>query len=83
MLITSIPKASIGVARVHVFAWMMEVEKRAKVHDLPLVGPCRDLASNALLTLTKLASPVSALFGQSALSLPDRVKTEYLQSGLS
>lgn len=57
VLTGSIPEAKSGVTGSHIFALMLEVEKRARKNKLPLIGHCTDSASNALKGLIMLASP--------------------------
>ena len=57
VLIGSIPEAKSGVTGYHVLAQMIEVDKRAKLHKLPLIGHCTDSAANALKGLAMLAMP--------------------------
>lgn len=56
-MVGSIPEAISGVTAGHILALMLEVEKRARKHNIPLIGHCTDSASNALNALIKLASP--------------------------
>lgn len=57
VMVGSIPEAISGVTAGHILALMLEVEKRARKHNIPLIGHCTDSASNALNALIKLASP--------------------------
>ena len=57
MLVGSFPEAHSGVTGDHIFALMLEVEKYAIRHNLPLIGHCTDSAANALKGLVKLATP--------------------------
>ena len=56
-LIGSIPQAHSGITGCHILAMMLLVEKKARLHNLPLIGYCTDSASNALGGLVKFASP--------------------------
>ena len=57
LLIGSIPQAHSGIIGCHILAMMILVEKKARLHNLPLIGHCTDSASNALGRLVKFASP--------------------------
>ena len=59
LLVGSIPEAKEGVTGGHIFSLMMEVEKNAFRHGVPLVGHSTDSASNALSGLVMLASPAT------------------------
>ena len=56
-MVGSIPEATSGVTAGHILAIMLEVERKARNHNIPLIGQCTDSASNALHALAKLASP--------------------------
>ena len=53
----SIPESRQGVTGDHILALILEFERRAAMHSLPLIGHCTDSASNALNGLLFLASP--------------------------
>lgn len=57
ILTGSFPESKSGVTGDHIFALMLEFEKRAQERNLPLVGHCTDSASNSLNALLFLASP--------------------------
>lgn len=57
MLLGSIPEATSGVTASHIYSLMLEVEQKAKLHNLSIVGHCTDSALNALNALLKLATP--------------------------
>ena len=78
MLIGSIPEAKVGITGAHVFALMMEVEKRATIYKLPLVGHCTDSASNTLLALTKLASPATYIHVQADIAFIGLECTDFI-----
>ena len=61
MLIGSIPESKSGVTGDCILALMLETEKYALQHNLPLTGHCTDSAGNALNSLVKLASPTTFL----------------------
>jgi len=67
-----------SVTGAHVFALMLEVERRASTHGLSLVGHCTDSASNALVALTKLASPVTFLPVQSNMSFVGLKREDFI-----
>ena len=52
-----IPESRQGVTGDHILALILEFERRAAMHSLPLIGHCTDSASNALNGLLFLASP--------------------------
>lgn len=66
-IIGSIPEAKSGVTGSHIFALMLEADKRA--YKLPLVGHCTDSASNSLNALLKLATPAQYLVDEGVSSL--------------
>ena len=47
-LIGFIPQAHSGINGCHIVAMMLLVEKKAHLHNLPLIGHCTDSASNTL-----------------------------------
>ena len=57
LLVGSIPEATSGVTAPHIFALMLDVEKKAFKYDVSLIGHCTDSALNALNALLKLATP--------------------------
>lgn len=57
IMVGSIPEATSGVTTGHILAIMLEIERKARKHNIPLIGHCTDSASNALNALVKLASP--------------------------
>lgn len=60
VIIGCIPEAKKGITGNHIFALMLEVEKKAKCYGLSLVGHCTDSAgNNSLSALVKLASPLT------------------------
>ena len=64
LLTGSIPEAISGVTASHIYALMLEVEHKASMHKLSLIGHCTDSASNALNALLKLATPSQYLTEQ-------------------
>lgn len=64
MLLESIPEATSGVTASHIYSLMLEVEQKAKLHNLSIVGHCTDSALNALNALLKLATPTQNLVEQ-------------------
>ena len=78
LLVGSIPEATSGVTASHIYALMLEVEKRAASHNVSLVGHCTDSALNALNALLKLASPTDFLVSQGIHFLGLRCKQYYL-----
>ena len=61
VLVGSIPESTSGVTASHIYAIMLEVEKRAMTHSLSLTGHCTDSASNSLKALLQLATPTDYL----------------------
>ena len=57
IMVGSIPEDTSGVTASHILALMLEIEKKARKQNVPLIGHCTDSASNALNALIKLASP--------------------------
>ena len=57
IMVGSIPEAPSGVTAGHILALMLEIKKRARKNNIPLIGYCTDSASNSLNALLKLASP--------------------------
>ena len=57
IMVGSIPEATSGVTASHILALMLEIEEKARKHNVPLIGHCTDSASNVLNALIKLASP--------------------------
>ena len=57
MMLGSIPEATSGVTASHIYALMLEVEHKASLHDVSLIGHCTDSASNSLNSLIKLGTP--------------------------
>ena len=57
IMVGSIPEATSGVTASHILALMLEIERRARKHCVPLIVHCTDSASNSLNALIKLASP--------------------------
>ena len=58
----SIPESRQGVTGDHILALILEFERRAAMHSLPLIGHCTDSASNALNGLLFLASPSTYIY---------------------
>ena len=57
ILLGSFPEAASGVTASHLYALMLEIERKAAVHNVSLIGHCTDSASNSLKALIKLATP--------------------------
>ena len=74
LLTGSMPESSTGVTASHIYAFVLEVERRAFTHNLSIVGHCTDPASNALNALLKLATSANYLVdeGISCLGLQRR-----------
>ena len=78
LLVGSIPEATSGVTASHIFALMLEVEKKAANYNVSLIGHCTDSALNALNALWKLATPTEYLFNRGIPFLGLRCKGYYL-----
>ena len=57
IMLGSFPEATSGVTASHLYAIMLEVERKAAAHKVSLIGHCTDSASNSLNALIKLATP--------------------------
>lgn len=77
LLTGSIPESTSGVTASHVYAMMLEVERRASRHSLSLVGHCTDSASNALNALLKLATPTEYLVDNLKVSFLGLRRTDF------
>ena len=77
LLTGSIPEPTSGVTASHVYAMMLEVERRASRHSLSLVGHCTDSASNALNALLKLATPTEYLVDNLKVSFLGLRRTDF------
>ena len=75
---TPIPEATSGVTASHIYALMLEVERRAASLNVSLVGHCTDSTLNALNALLKLASPTECLVSQGIHFLGLQCKDYYL-----
>ena len=78
LLVGSIPEATSGVNASHIFALMLEVEKKAANYNVSLIEHCTDSALNALNALWKLATPTEYLFNRGIPFLGLRCKGYYL-----
>ena len=78
LLTGSLPEATRGVTASHVYALMLEVEQRALIHNLSLIGHCTDSASNALNALLKLATPSKHLIDHGIIFLGLQRKDYFL-----
>ena len=54
IMLGSFPEATSGVTASHLYAVMLEVERKAAAHNVSLIGHCTDSASNSLDALIKL-----------------------------
>ena len=57
LMLGSFPEATSGFTASHLYAIMLEVERKAAIHNVSLIGHCTDSASNSLNALIKLATP--------------------------
>jgi len=82
VVIGCIPEAKKGITGSHIlFAIMLDVEKRAKLYGVSLVGHCTDSASNLLSALIKLASPLTfTKFSQQIQFIGLKMKSLYFCS---
>ena len=73
LLVGSIPEAKAGVTGNCILALILEMEKMALKHEMPLIGHFTDSAANALNALIKLASPstfITQIPGLNFIGLP-------------
>ena len=74
LMLGSFPEATSGVTASHIYAIMLEVERKAAVHNVSLIGHCTDSDSNSLNALIKLATPSAYLIENKISFLGLRLK---------
>ena len=78
IMLGSFPEATSGVTASHLYAIMLEVERKAAAHNVSLIGHCTDSASNSLNALIKLATPTGYLVKHKISFLGLKLKGFYL-----
>ena len=77
-MLGSIPEATSGVTASHLYAVMLEDERKAAAHNVSLIGHCTDSASNSLNALIKLATPSGYLVAHKISFLGLKLKGYHL-----
>ena len=78
IMLGSFAEATSGVTASHLYAIMLEVERKVAAYNVSLIGHCTDSASNSLNALIKLATPTGYLVKHKISFLGLKLKGFYL-----